>query len=169
MEGKNIADHHDRLVRGKCYYISDTDHESAKKFFMDLIASGHTGLYISRTAFEALHDMVELVDFQVALLQQHTVEGVDTISDLPGLLAMIKEFSETHTPSIILLDRVDYLLNTFSSEHVLRSFHQIHEIIAEYQSIFVIHVNPSVVNSTDLTLLKKGFIRFPVIGEISLR
>jgi len=161
MKRKNISGEHGRLLQGNSYYISDTDHESSKKFFMDLVASGHTGLYITRTAVEELKSVVPLVDFEVALLQHHTVDGIETISDLNGLLARIKKFCETNTNPVILLDRVDYLLTTFSFEHVIKSLYQTNEIIAEQSSLLLVHLNPSVLDARNLALLTEELHPLP--------
>jgi PAS domain S-box-containing protein len=150
-----------RLVQGTSYYISDTDHESAIKLFLDLVASGHTGLYITRTGYEELQSISALADFRVALLQQQKMEGIQVISDLEGLLTTIKEFSETNEKPVIFLDRVDYLFTTFSFRNVIRSLYQTNELIQMYNSLLLVYVNPSILDPQNLALVTEEFHPLP--------
>jgi len=163
--GKDITrdvESHGKLLKGNSYFISDKSNRSALEFFVGLtIISGYKGLFITRATPDIIKSMIPSKDIQVALLSQEKMGGFDNIQDLDGLIAMIEEFSRKNTDSVVLLDRVDYLLTIFSFEQFAQTLYQINNIISKNRSILLLHLNPSVVDSRKLAIIEEELQPLP--------
>lgn len=155
--GKDITyerESHRKLLMGNSYLISDKDNTPALDLFMDLTRSGYKGLFITRANPEIIKSMISFVGVQILLMNRDKLGGFGNISDLDGLTAKIKEFSMKHTNSVILLDRVDYLITRFSFERFAESLYQINSIVSENNSLLLLHLSPSVVDNRQMSIIE---------------
>ena len=146
---------HGKLLGGNSYLVPDKDNKSALYLFIDLTMSGYKGLFITRAALGDIGSMIPSKDIQVVLLKQNRLGGFENIQDLDGLTARIKKFSMDNTDSVILLDRVDYLLTNFSFEQFVKSLYQIDDIISENKSILLVHLDPLLLDTKQMAIIEK--------------
>jgi len=59
-----------------------------------------------------------------------------------------------HTNSVILLDRVDYLITRFSFERFAESLYQINSMVSENNSLLLLHLSPSVVDNRQMSIIE---------------
>lgn len=164
LVGKDITkdrETHGKLLRGNSYIISDKNISSTLDLFIGLIRSNYKGLLITRASPEMIKSYFHPLDFQITLLNQETLGGFDNISDLDGLIARITEFSMKNTDSVILLDRIDYLITRYSFEKFINSLYQINSIIAKNGAILLVHVNPSFLDLRQRAILEEELQPLP--------
>lgn len=145
---------HKKLLAGDSYLITDKNNKSALNLFKDLIDSGNKGLIITRGSPKIIRSMIPSKDTQVLLLNQHKLGGFENIKDLKDLIVAIKEFSMKNANSIILLDRVDYLITNFSFEEFAKSLYQINSIISENKAILLFRIDPFVVDRKQMAIIE---------------
>jgi PAS domain S-box-containing protein len=166
LTGKDITNEiesHGKLLQGNSYLISDKNIKSALYLFIILTSPDCKGLWITRSNPEILKSTVSSRNIQTIVLKQNTAREFEHISDLERLTAKIKDFTEKNIKSVILLDRIDYLLSNFSFEQFIKSLYQITDIISENNSILLLHLNPSVVDARQLAMVE-GELR-PLPGQ----
>ena len=145
---------HGKLLKGNSYLLSDKNNKAAVDVFIDLTRLGYKGLFITRASPEMIKVMIHSKEIKVELLNQNRLGRFDNIADLEELTAKIKDFSKKHTNAAILLDRVDYLITYFSFEQFVRSLYQINSIVSENRSVLLLHVDPSVLDTRQMSIIE---------------
>jgi predicted transcriptional regulator len=77
------------------------------------------------------------------------------------MTARIDEFTKLEQRPILLLDRIDYLLTNFSFDSCIKSLYKITNIIARNNGILLVRLNPSVVDSSQLALIREELKQIP--------
>lgn len=165
--GKDITfeiETYGKLIRGSSYLVSDKNNEVALNIFMNLTKSWHEGLYITRTNLKMIKNMFPPTNIKTVMLNQDKLGEFENISDLNGLTNTIKEFSSKNKNSVILLDRIDYLLTRFSFEQFVEALYQINNIISKNTSILLVYVNPAFLNYKQMAFIKAELQPLP--GQI---
>jgi len=155
--GKNITrdvGSHGRLLKGNSYLISNNNNKPAVDLFVNLAKSDFEGLFITRINPDMLKSMPSLKGVQVVLLNQDKMGGFENIRDLDGLTAKIEEFTKENIDSVILLDRIDYLTTLFSFERFVESLYQINSIISKNNSILLLYLNPSFLDTRQMAIIE---------------
>ena len=154
--GRDITsdiDAHGRLLKGNSYLIPDKTKKSALELFINLTVSNHKGLCITRGNPEIAKSMFPSTDIKIVLLSKDKVDGFENISDFDEVTSVIKDFSKKNKDSVILLDRVDYLLTRFSFERFIEALYQINDIVSKNNSILLLHLNPSIVDTKQFAII----------------
>lgn len=163
--GKDITEDseiHGKLIIGNSYLITEKTNDSAIHLYKDLILSGYNGLFITRDTPEAIQNVIHsLENIKILLLSQDKVSRFENVVDLDELTIKIDKFTKTITRPIILLDRIDYLLTNFSFDACIKSLYKITNIVAKNKGILFLRLNPSVINNSQLALLKEEFKQLP--------
>ena len=149
------------MLKGNSYLISDKNNKAAVDLFIDLTRLDYKGLFITRANPEMINGLIHSTEIQVELLNQDKLGGFDNIADFGELADKIKDFSKKHTNAVILLDRVDYLVTYFSFEQFIKSLYQINSIISESKSILLVHLNPSLLDSGQKTIIEEELQTLP--------
>ena len=171
--GKDITyerERHGKLLRGNSYLIPDESNKSSLDLFINLTKSGYKGLFITRANPDTIKNTISSTDIQVIFLKQTKSEEFENVSDLDRLTAKIEEFSMKNTNSVILLDRVDYLLTRFSFEKFTEALYRMNDIISENKSILLVHFNPSLIDERQMTVIKNELQLLPgkKMGDIEI-
>ena len=146
--------HHRKILRGNSYLIPDRNNKSAITLFVGLTRFDYDGLFITRSNSEMIKSMIPSAKIQVELLSQDKLGGFGNIKDLEELKSKIKDFCSKHKDSVILLDRVDYLTANFSFDQFIKTLYQINNIISTNNSILLLHLNPSILDSRQVALIE---------------
>jgi len=83
---------------------------------------------------------------------------IDTIEDL---INQIIHFSLRGNKTVILMDRIDYLINRYSFENFINAIYDIHDNINHANSIFILQVNPFILSEMQLAILDDELKSFP--------
>jgi PAS domain S-box-containing protein len=162
--GKDITkelDLHGKLIPGDSYLILEEKYETALNIFTDLMMSGHNGLLITRNKLNSIYDNFTYLNVNIALLNQERIKGLKNISNPEELVEIIDNFIEKESKPLILLNRIDYLITQFSFESVMKALYRINNIVADENAIFLLRLNPSLINTSQLAILKEEIQMLP--------
>jgi len=164
--GKDIThdkELHGKLLKGSSYVIPGKNNKSSLDLFNDLTKLDYEGLLITRANPEIVKNMITSANIQVILLNHDTLGGFENISDLDGLIAKIKEFcvKNTNINTVILLDRIDYLLTNFSFESFVKTLYQINHIVSKNKSMLLVHFDPSIVEPKQMAVIENELQPLP--------
>ena len=134
---------------------------TAIEVFSGLIHSKHPGLYIGRTTKEQFQSMYPDITAQVIKLTTHTDERHRTSTDLKELYHEIENFITKNKQSVILLDRLDYLITMFSFETVVKTLYKINDQIEKHRSLLLLRLNPSLLDRKEMAVLQEEFHQLP--------
>jgi len=155
------GDHHGKILRRSSYLIPEKSNESALDLFMGLVNFDNTGLFITRANPEWLKSNVPDKNIKIELLSQDKIAGFDNIPDIEVLISKINKFCMKHECAVILLDRIDYLISTFSFEKFIKSLYLINNIIIQSDSILLLHLNPSIIDDKQFALIEEELMCLP--------
>ena len=172
--GRDITHEHenlDKLFMGNSYSISDKNNRSALELLKCLARSDHKCLLITRSNPEIIKGIISTEDIQVILFKKDTSGEYEIVSDLEGLIAKIEQFSSGNAKSVILLDRIDYLLIKSSFEQFVESLYQITDIILNNNSLLLLHINPSVLDKRQTAIIEDELQLLPnqQIRDLTIR
>jgi PAS domain S-box-containing protein len=157
LVGKDITSeryNQKKLVKGKGYLIPTEEKDYYIDFFNSLAKLGNKNLFITRGKLDILKNKTSSVDTQIVLLQENKLEDFENISDINELINKIKEFTIKNDNSVILLDRIDYLLTKFSFEIFTNALYKINEIISNSKSIFLLNVPSSMLDKKQMAIIE---------------
>lgn len=163
LVGKDITKYreiHGKISPGKSYLITDNN-PSAIYSFENLINTGFKGLLITRTDSKDMVDIAPSKQFEILLLNRGKLGKIRNISDLNELTTSITQFTRGKTKSVILLDRIDYLITRFSFEEFIDSLYQINNIIVRNNSLLLVHINPSILDERQMSIIKEELHPLP--------
>ena len=150
---KNTLKNPGRLINGLSYYTFNEEHESIFDLFKNLVEiNNYNGLYITRTNSDYINNTLKSKKIKTIILKQ---------KNLDEIVQIIKNFVEQNKKSIILLDRVDYLISNFSFNQFIKYLYTITEIISENNSIFILIINTSFFDEKQLSLIKSELLPIP--------
>ena len=156
LVGRDITyehEKHGKLLKGNSYYVPDKDNESMIHLLINLARLNYKCLFITRSDSETIKSMIPLKEIQIALLKDKSMDH-KTISNLKELTNEIEKFCKSHTNAVIMLDRVDYLITLFSYEKFIEELYKINDIISENKSLFLLHLNPSILEKKQLAIIE---------------
>jgi PAS domain S-box-containing protein len=164
LVGKDItldSELHGRLLQGNSYLVIDSSKKSSLNLLVDLTLSGYQGLWITRDHPESIHTMLPEINAEVLMLSQDKMKGFDYVADLDELTARVARFMAKNTRSVILLDRIDYLLTGFTFEGFLQTLYQLTNMTMRHGAIMLLRINPSLVNKRQMALLEEELQPLP--------
>ena len=157
LVGKDITyelERHGRLLKGNCYLIDDPDENMALTLFSNLTKNGCDGLYITRSNPNFIKSKLSGNDVEITLLNQSRVKEYNTVTNLKDLIKTIKDFGGKNKETVILLDRIDYLITMDTFEDFIKTLYQISGILVENNSILILYTVPTLLNEHQKAILK---------------
>ncbi|PNX50465.1 MAG: hypothetical protein BV456_06620 [Thermoplasmata archaeon M8B2D] len=142
-----------RPINGYSYYSLDSTHESIFHLFKNIVELYcDKGLYITRPNQDLLNNTITSKNIEIMLLKQ---------KNLDEIVNKIKNFVEKNKKSVILLNRVDYLISNFTFNQFIKNLYIITDIISENNSTFILSGKPSFFDEKQLSLIKSELLPFP--------
>jgi predicted transcriptional regulator len=89
------------------------------------------------------------------------LEEFENIADLNELTNKIEEFGKKNANSLILLERIDYLLTNFSFEKFVETLYRINDMVSKNKSILLVHLNPSLLDKRQMTIIENELQPLP--------
>ena len=153
---------HGKLVPGKSYLISGRTNEQAFLVFSDLVDSGFKGLIFARDSYHFSSDLDFLDDCCLVFFDEHKmVSDFDSVQNPEDVMKKVDVFLDNHEKSVILLDRLDYLLALYSFEKVMKLIYQINSVVSHHHALFFVRVNPEILNHSQYKLLEEELSILP--------
>jgi DNA-binding MarR family transcriptional regulator len=150
---------HSDLYESHSYIVKDTMPERAYGIFNRKIISGCKGLCVTRTHPSEIKRLYNL-DVPVFWLanQKDDDSAVGTINDLK---TRVKDFIKKTKKAIVLIDRIDYLVNMHGFPEFMRMLYSLNDDVLASKSILMLNVNPHVLNPSELALLEQELRELP--------
>jgi len=152
---------HGKLLAGNSYLIPEKSNMVAVDLLVDLATSGYSGYLITRMDPDSMKSVVSSANIQMYLLGQDRGQGYDTITDLRMLLQKIKDMCRKKKETVILLERLDYLINKFSFEKVMDVLYEINDHIAKNKCLLLLRIDPATIEKTQMALIENELQLLP--------
>jgi DNA-binding MarR family transcriptional regulator len=142
-----------KLKDGQSYYSLDEEYETLFNKFKNLIKkNNYKGLYITRSNSHNINDTLKNKKIKTIILKQKKLDEI---------IQIIKNNVNKKTKTVILLNRVDYLISNFSFNQFIKTLYRITEIISENNSIFLLNIKTSFFDQKQLSLIKSELQPIP--------
>ena len=152
---------HGKLLAGNSYLIPEKSNTTAIDLLVDLATSGYAGSMITRMNPETIKSILSPANIQLYLLGQDHNRGYITIPSLQILFQKIKERCIKKNETVILLERLDYLINKFSFEKVMNTLYEINDLVTKNKCLLLIRIDPATLEKTQIAILQNEFQLLP--------
>ncbi len=161
---------HGKLITGCSYLIYDKSNKSALNILKNLSRSDFKCFFITRSNIELIKSMIPIKGINIILLTDNESHECKNVSDINNLQNLVKKISKNNDKTVILLSRVDYFITKFSFEKFLETIYHINDIIADTKTLFLLHINPSILDGKQIAIIEDEiqFLPNQQIDDISL-
>lgn len=150
---KNTIKNPENLKNGLSYYYLNKENNSIFNIFKKLVEKyGYHGLYITRINSDYINNSIKNKKIKTIILKQKNSDEI---------IKIIKNFINQNIKTIILLDRVDYLIFNFSFDQFIKNLYTITEIISGKNSIFLLSINTTFLDEKQLSLIQSELLPIP--------
>jgi isoleucyl-tRNA synthetase len=146
------------LEKSLTYLVEEDRPETSYKLFIEQLNIGKKGFCITRNYPAKIKARFRLGDIPLFWLSNVGKDNTIRPKDLEKLNLQLEQFL-SNNDVIILLDGLEYLITNNSFATVMRLLQSLKDQVAIHQSILVIAVNPSTLESHQLNLLEKEIDR----------
>ncbi len=136
------------------YLVRDDKENHSHEFFISCLNKGCAGLGIVRDNPKNMRRRYGLLKTSFLWLSQESSKDVPSETDINALVSIIKEFAKKSPKSVILIDSFDYLFAVNKREDVIRAVYAFRDIVALYDSIIIIGIDPDIISEGDLKVLE---------------
>ena len=152
---------HGKLQFGQSYLISEATSETALEIFAGMLRAGHPGLFICRTSDSEIKNSFTDVTPTIVKLSKEKDKKHLTCFNFEELLLTIKDYVSKEKQSIVLLDRIEYLIINSSFESVIKNIYLLNDIIGKHNCILLLRISPSLLDKTQMVILKEELHQLP--------
>ena len=141
-----------RIERGSSYLITEKVMDKSLDVFTDLTQAGYKGMIITRTPPKKFEGRIEGNVDMLWLGEEKKGKGVIP-PKLSLLTKSIEDFLSRDT--VVLLDRLDYLIVQKDFNRVLKLLHKLSEMVYLAKAVLLIAVDPDTLSKQEFSLLEK--------------
>lgn len=152
---------HGKLLHGTSYLINDTSSKMAIDVFVNLQIDGYRGLVLSRGDPASLQTVFSSFDTTMFFFDEGPLPDVRTIVSLEDMYQQVKDFISSNDPSVVFIDRLDYLIVRYSFKEVLSLLYRVNSLVSVHHAILLIHINPDLIHKDDLLFLMEEYSLLP--------
>ncbi len=149
------ADSMDELERSFSYLVEEDKPEASYNLFLKTLAGGMKGYCVTRNYPAKIRTKFDLKDTPVVWLSNVGRENTIRPKDLEKLSLALEQFLSQPGGGIVLLDGLEYLITNNNFITVLRLIQSLRDQVAINQSILLMAVNRSTLESHQLNLLER--------------
>ncbi len=143
------------LERSFSYLVEEDKPEASYTLFLNAIGKGMKGYCVTRNYPAKIRSKFDLKDTPVVWLSNVGRENTIRPKDLEKLSLSLEEFLSHAGGGIVLLDGLEYLITNNNFITVLRLIQSLRDQVAINQSILLMAVNRSTLESHQLNLLER--------------
>ncbi len=130
----------------KVYLLKEDGETSPHDLFIGMLSHGFAGLGIVRDDPRELRKKYSLKKTSfIWLSEAGGGRGVPAETKIETLLGLAREFVERSEKSVILIDRLDYLIFENGFERVLKAVYALRDLVARRKCVVIISANPAVI------------------------
>jgi len=143
------------LERSFSYLVEEDKPETSYNLFVNALKKGMKGFCITRNYPAKIRSKFDLKDTPVIWLSNVGRENTIRPKDLEKLSLSLEQFLSQPGGGIVLLDGLEYLITNNNFITVLRLIQSLRDQVAINQSILLMAVNKSTLESHQLNLLER--------------
>jgi len=136
------------------YIIKSSVPDSSYALLSQKLAEGYGGLCLTRTNPEEVKVRYRL-DSPIIWLTNQKSDEFFSSSNIGILKTKVKNFIKKNEKSVVLLDRIDYLINIHGFNEVIKLVYSLSDDVLVNNSILMLNVNPETLTSHQLSLLEQ--------------
>lgn len=159
--GINIAVEKDKYAQAdiildtkKVYLIKDDEENNAHELFISTLNRGFAGLGISRDDPRELKKKYNLEKTSFIWLTKTKIEKIPCETDIENIFNLISEFVKKSEKSVILIDRLDYILTENEFEDVIKKIHALKDLVSSHECIVILSLNPELIEEPRLKAIE---------------
>ncbi len=148
------------LKEGYNYLLLDEKALRSFSLFSDFLSENVSGLILTTKLPSKVVEKHGIVNSELKWISDTTSEDHDTVDPKRldfGLTQAISHFCEETERGVILLDGIEYLVVENSFEEVSKFIKKATDITSMNAITFLVHVNPTSLNESQLSILEKEF------------
>ncbi len=153
------------IAAGASYLLKESPTKKAFEIFVDKVTHNYQGLCITRTNPDLLKKQYDLQKTPVLWLSDVKDSKMFSSSDLLLISKLIVDFITKADKSIIILDRIDYLIAKHGFQEVLKLLIKLNDRVMVSNTMLLVPVDPSLLRSEEFTFLEKELQFLPEAGE----
>jgi len=142
------------LDAGKLYLIKQDDENHAYELFINALNKGFAGFGIVRDDPKKIKKKYDLQKTSFIWLTNNKIEGIPCETNIDNLYSLISEFVKKGQKSVILLDRLDYILTENKFENVIKKIHALKDLASAHECIIILSVNPILLEEQHLKAIE---------------
>lgn len=146
------------LDAGKIYLIKEEEENNAYELFINSLNRGFAGLGIVREDPRKIRKRYNLQKTSFVWLTNNKIEGIPCETKINNLSEIISEFVKESKKSVILLDRLDYILTENDFKDFIRGLHALGDLVLEHECIIILSVNPLLIEESQLKAIEEESI-----------
>lgn len=144
------------------YLLKEANARRSYELFLEKVGEGFNGLCITRNNPAEIREKYELATASLLWLSDIKDSMVATAPDIAAVQKKVVEFVQKSMRSIILIDRIDYLLTKHGFDEVIRFLVRLNDRIAVTNALLLVSIDPSTLNQRELSLLEKELKEVPI-------
>jgi DNA-binding MarR family transcriptional regulator len=158
-----------RLKKGYSYLIQEELPSHSTEVFMEFVTHQHHGLMLTRVKPSRIRQSYGLATTPILwMTNAETDDKSVKPKDLDRILCIIKDFISFDTDSIILIQRLDYLITENDFNMVLKLLNNLNDLIMQSKSILIVSLDPLTLSGEKLALLMQELKDLTQSDEITL-
>jgi PAS domain S-box-containing protein len=150
-----------KIQSGNSYLIQESENKIAIDIFNILLKTKKLGLYIGRISDKDILNSFKKTIPKIIKLTEQKEDRYLSSTNIEGLYQKIKNFIINKNNTIILIDRMDYLIINNPFESIMKTFYKINDLVQKHNSILLLRVNPLIINQNQIAILKDEFKKVP--------
>jgi PAS domain S-box-containing protein len=139
------------IEEGNCYLVLEKSNIKATNAFDDVLKTGYNGIIISRKKLKDLKTRINN-DFSYLWLSERLYNNSIKPKSIEKYIEQIKK------PSVILLERFDYIIQKLGFNKTLSLLQNLNEIAYMKNHIILISIDPDIIDNKELSLIEKETI-----------
>tara|TARA_B100001971_G_C18223048_1_gene558479 strand:+ start:1 stop:1515 length:1515 start_codon:yes stop_codon:yes gene_type:complete len=142
----------------KLYLVKEDEENNAHELFISSLNRGFAGLGIVRDDPRVIKEKYNLEKTSFIWLTNNKIEGIPCETHIEELFELISEFIKKSDKSVILLDRLDYILRENNFEDVIKKIHALKDLASAHECIIIFSVNPELIEESQLKAIESESI-----------
>jgi len=142
-----------QLEPKKIYLVKEDDENQAHELFISTLNRGFAGLGIVREDPNTLRERYNLYKTSFIWLSKNST-SIPCETDIDALYDLIAEFMSKSEKSVILIDRLDYIILQNQFDRVIRKIHELNDLLASHESIIIISIKQELIKEDQLKTIE---------------
>lgn len=155
-ESKRMMPDASKLEKSSTYLVEEEKPEASYLLFSSLLQAGMKGCCVTRNYPAKIRTKFNLLNVPLYWLSNVGKEAAIRPKDLEKLTVTIEQYL-SQNDAVILLDGLEYLITNNNFITVLRMIQSLRDQVTLHQSILIVAVNSSTLESHQLNLLEREF------------